>query len=121
MTTINKKVAKEICQRCYRSLFDERAYTLKRVIGIFHSKSCTDGQGLQTRHNQNKIRGPMKRVIENFFERPEADDGFALMTGTETRTKESPDKLTSSIQRMGKTITEAKEAPDRAFIPKRRA
>lgn len=55
--------------------------------------------------------------IENVEMKMNADS--PLFAGTETRTKESPDKLNSSLSRMQKTLTEAKETPDRSFIPMR--
>jgi hypothetical protein len=61
----------------------------------------------------------MKSLIENFAEQMEADAKVSSFSGTETKAKESPDKLSNCVQRMGKTLTEAKEAPDRAFIPNR--
>jgi len=61
----------------------------------------------------------MKSLIEKFAEQVETETNVSSFSGTETRAKESPDKLSNSVQRMGKTLTEAKEAPDRAFIPNR--
>jgi hypothetical protein len=61
----------------------------------------------------------MKSLIEIFAEEVNLDENVSSFPGTETKAKESPDKLSNSLQRMGRTMTEGKEAPDRAFIPNR--
>lgn len=62
----------------------------------------------------------MKCLIACFVE--EAGICFDKKNNTSTKTfaKESPDDLTNNVLKMHKTLTEAKETPDRTYIPKRR-
>jgi hypothetical protein len=59
----------------------------------------------------------MKCVLSSFVEKVVQDEVCFQGTKTETRTKESPDKLSELLLRMSKTRTDVgRETPDRSFI-----
>lgn len=61
----------------------------------------------------------METVLEKFVECTTEDSTKTISKSTITATKESPDKLSGSINRMASTRTDSRESPDKAFIPNR--
>jgi hypothetical protein len=62
----------------------------------------------------------MTSILSSFVEKVGSEEIPVSSNGTTTANREAPDKLSHSIQRMTSTRTDAKESPDRAFIPQRR-
>jgi len=62
----------------------------------------------------------MTSILSSFVEKVGSEEISISNNSTTTANREAPDKLSQSVQRMTSTRTDAKEAPDRAFIPQRR-